>query len=375
MYRHLFSMKVFSFLFSMFSLFATSVFGQKSFTSGNGQIYAPSGERFHVHGVSWFGLETEISIFHGLWAHDIPYYVDILQQLDVNVVRIPFSAEWILHHRDAYPDVRNVWACGSCRNKTSLEILDIVIDKLAEADIKVMLDLHRLHKEFISPLWYSADGTYTEDTFFETWYYMLDRYGNKPNFFAIDLLNEPHDSATWGDGNVNTDWCAFASSAISQIESKYIDNPRWLYFVEGIGWGQWLGSALDHPVILPPSASNRLVYSPHTYGRSVTPDLTTDGKSLVAIWDDAFGSLRKAGHTICVGEWGGRMDIDSQWMNELVDYLIEINATDNFFWALNPDSGDVMGLLRDDWTTIDKEKIAIVQRLSVHKRKHLRGQR
>ena len=43
-----------------------------------------------------------------------------------------------------------------------------------------MLDLHRLHKEYISELWYSPyDDQYPSTVFFETWYKMLDRYKDR----------------------------------------------------------------------------------------------------------------------------------------------------------------------------------------------------
>ena len=35
----------------------------------------------------------------------------------------------------------------------------------------------------------------------------------------------------------------------------------------------------------------------------------------------------------------------------LVDYLIDIDQRNTFFWCLNPNSGDTGGLLQSDWTT------------------------
>lgn len=32
------------------------------------------------------------------------------------------------------------------------------------------------------------------------------RYQSAWNVFGVDLKNEPHDAATWGDGNLRTDW-------------------------------------------------------------------------------------------------------------------------------------------------------------------------
>lgn len=335
-----------------------------SFTASNGQIYAPDGTPYQVRGTSWFGFETEVSVLHGLWQHDMDFYVSKLKEIRVNTLRIPFSAEWILYKRDMYPDNGLVAGAPTCQHRKSIEILDQLFDKLEDAGIHVMLDLHRLHKEYISELWYATDtDLFTAKTFIKTWEWVLDRYGSRPNLFAVDLLNEPHGRATWGSGDRSTDWNTFAQDAIAHLEARYPD-ATWLYFVEGCAWGINLSGAINFPIKLPPSAHNRLIYSPHVYGRSVTPSI--DNSNIGALhdhWDSAFGNLRRRGATVVVGEWGGRDDLDKDWMNHLVDYLIDLNATSTYFWALNPNSADVMGVLLDDWTTLDEDKVAIMHRL------------
>lgn len=46
-----------------------------------------------------------------------------------------------------------------------------------------------------------------------------------------------------------------------------------------------------------------------------------------------------------------------------MNYLRASNITDNFFWCVNPDSGDTGGLLLNDWMTPDKNKLTLVAKL------------
>lgn len=330
----------------------------------NGSIYTDGGAPFHIRGMSWFGFETQDFVVNGLWQNPMDVYMDILQTAGVNVLRVPFSAEWILYHKDLYPYEGMVSADPEHQHTMSWHILESLFDKAAKRNIHIMLDLHRLHKEYISELWYSpTDNEYTEEGFFKTWFTMLDHFGRKPNLMAVDLLNEPHGQATWGSGNPATDWHMFAQHAIQQLQERY-PNSTWLYFVEGVSWGKQLSDVLQHPIQAPPRAQDRIVYSPHCYGKSVVPMVdATNVDALHWDWDSSFGIVRDAGYTVVTGEWGGRTDLDAEWMQHYANYLQRKNMTDNFFWSLGPNSGDVQGFLLDDWTTVDSFKADLLRQL------------
>lgn len=335
-----------------------------AWSARDGQIYDAQGDPFHIRGASWFGFETQDFVINGLWSHPMDFYVQTLQDLGVNVLRVPWSAEWILYNQDIYPYDGMVAGDPENQHSTSWEILERLFDKTEKAGIHIMLDLHRLHKEYISEVWYSpTDSLFTSDDFFSAWARVLDTLGDRPNLMAIDLLNEPHGRATWGTGDPSTDWRLFAEQAIGVLEQRYPDH-EWLYFVEGIGWGKSLTEAVQFPVLAPDSASDRLVYSPHSYGKSVVASVNPwDVTSLRQDWEVNFGQLREQGATVVVGEWGGRTDMDQEWMDHFVDYLLEKNMTDTFFWSLGPNSGDVAGILMDDWTTVDAFKQSVMKRL------------
>lgn len=327
----------------------------------DGRVFNDTGVEARLKGISWFGFETQDMAVNGLWQHPVSFYMKKVKENGFNILRIPFCSDWVLNYFDGYPYNGMVAADPECRNKKAVEIMDMVFDKADALGIGIMLDLHRLTNQYISELWYSpTDNRFTSETFFKTWFTILDRYEGRRNLIAIDLLNEPHDRATWGSNDASTDWRLFAEYAIARIEEKYPNNT-WLYFVEGVGWGKDLTKASEKPIRAPnPSAARRIVYSPHNYGASVVPSVDTDNvNGLRHDWNNLFGHLRSSGQTVIVGEWGGRTSIDSRWMTHWVEYSIENGMRNNFFWSLGPNSGDVQGFLLDDWETVDAFKAKI----------------
>ena len=310
-----------------------------------------------LRGLSWFGFETQDFVVNGLWVHPMSFYVNLLVENEINFLRIPFSAEWIYYNWDLYPYDGLVSADNENQHRKSIEILDTLVDQLEEKGIFIMFDLHRLHKEYISELWYSpTDDKFPTSVFFETWFRILDRYGNRSHLLAVDLLNEPHGSATYGNDNPSTDWRLFLESAIPQFISRY-PNSSYVFVVEGINWGHDLKLYGQYPLRLPIEASQRVVYSSHVYGKSVVE--STDTSYPPALWQEwysSFAYLRDSNKSIIIGEWGGQTTLDKYWMTLFSDYLMKMDIRDNCFWSVGPNSGDVQGWLLDDWTTIDSFK-------------------
>lgn len=333
----------------------------KTYTAVDGRLFDRQGHPLHVKGISWFGLETPDRTPNGLWVNDMAFYMDVMARDGFNIIRVPFSAQWVLYDVDAYPDEGFVQADPANQHQKSVEILDRLFDMAHARSMLVLLDLHRLNWGYISELHYDpGDGRFTSDGFLQTWFTILDRYKDHPALWGVDLLNEPHGRATWGTQDPSTDWRAFADVAIREIEARYPD-AFWLYLVEGIEWGKQLSGAESAPLVFP---THRVAYSAHNYGRSVVPGVNTwDTEGLYRDWDAHFGFLRQQGHAVVVGEWGGRTDIDSDWMQVFVAYLRERNMTDTCFWSLGPNSGDVAGYMLDDWTSVDEFKRGVIHDL------------
>lgn len=336
----------------------------KPWTTRATDIYWGS-EKVALKGISWFGFETPDFVVNGIWEHDMDFYFQTMKTLNINAIRIPFSAEWIYYNADLYVDNDNVRADPACQHKKAIEILDMVFDKALQNNMVILLDLHRLHKEYISELWYSpSDDQYPTSVFFATWFWMLDRYMDRPNLMGIDLLNEPHGQATFGSGDPSMDWKLFIEDAVPRIMSRYPERS-FLVFVEGINWGHTFADYEYHPINLPPLAMKQIVFSPHVYGNSVVPQTSHDPAVLRSQWDYDFGFLALEHQKALVpGEWGGKTEIDQDWMQTFADYLNARSIASNFLWSLGPNSGDVAGLLLDDWTTLDGFKVGILKQMT-----------
>lgn len=323
------------------------------------------GQEVALKGTSWFGFETPDFVVNGLWQHSIDEYMAILKRDQFNVLRVPFSAEWIHYQFDIVPSQGILTADPSLQGKRSIEILDLLFQKCQEAGIFILLDLHRLHKEYISELWYSpSDGMYPSEVFFDTWTRILDRYANQSNLLGIDVLNEPHGRASWNNGDPSTDWGLFLKDAVPRINSRYPQN-QWLYFMEGVQWGHDFQGYPGSASLFPAEVIPRIVFSPHVYGHSVVPNTPDDPYSLHNLWDKSYGFLwhQYPDQVVIPGEWGGRVNLDADWMNHFIDYLHSHNTVHSIFWSLGPNSGDVAGYLLDDWTTVDGFKQQVITRL------------
>jgi len=351
---------------------ATTCSSSFEFTSENGQLNV-NGIPFVLKGASWFGYETSNNVFHGLWARDYRDLLDFLKNNGFNGIRVPFYLELVLN--DAKPNSITFYQMNAdLQNLTSLQVLDKVVAAAAERGILIMLDLHSfLPGTFMEDgLWYNAG--HPESEVLKGWDVLINRYADAWNVVAFDLKNEPW-GTTWG-GSSTTDWQA-ASSRIANHIMSTPKGSKFLVFVEGTAsspacaqncfWGENLQGALTTPVNI--SHPKKLVYSPHCYGPSVAVQPYFSDPSfpanMPAIWDAHWGTVnKKTGNAVVLGEWGGQLAApDSVWLKAFVDYLLQRGLTSQFFWCLNPDSGDTGGLLDYDWKTPVQGKLDLLKTL------------
>jgi len=350
---------------------ASSCAATLDFTTTQGRLYA-NGALFNLKGVSWFGFDTSNNVVHGLWAQDYRFLLQFVKNNSFNAIRIPFYLELMLN--DAKPSSINFYQMNQdLEGLSSLQVLDKIIAAAADIGLLIMLDLHSFQAGTFmqDSLWY--DATHPESRVFSTWDKIVSRYANQWNVVALDLKNEPW-GTTWNTGIQGTDWDAAAARIGNHIHSQP-GGDKFLIFVEGDSksppcacfWGENLQGVRTAPVKL--TKNEKLVYSPHCYGPSVAFqeyfNATNFPKNMPSIWDAHFGFVPGlTGNAIVTGEWGGSVSgQNGVWMNAFVDYLIALNATDNFFWCLNPDAGDTGGLLNYDWKTPDTDKLDLLLRL------------
>jgi aryl-phospho-beta-D-glucosidase BglC (GH1 family) len=254
------------------------------------------------------------------------------------------------------------------QGKKPIEILDILIQQAGARGLRIILDRHRPDANAQSALWYTAQ--YSEQRWIADWTMLATRYRNNSTVVGFDLHNEPNNPATWGDGNMMTDWRAAAERAGTAIQAVH---PDILIIVEGVqevnGQYYWNGGNLlaagSAPVQLPTAA--RVVYSPHDYPASVygQPWFSAANypNNLPGVWDMYWGYLVKQNLApVWIGEYGTKLQTssDTMWLTSLVSY-IKTYQLNTAFWCWNPDSGDTGGILQDDWLNVNQNKIDAIK--------------
>ena len=336
-----------------------------NFEAKNGILL--NGTKFSLKGCNWFGFETETHSPHGLWQVSLESLLDLLQKYKFNALRVPFSAELALGLDTIKPTAINYSVNPSLQGLTAGKLFDRLVAECKKRGILVMPDLHRMvGTGQITELWY--EGSWTEAKIVEAWSKLVNRYKNEPFVFAADIKNEPHGKATWG-GPKETDWAA-AAERIGNALLKI--NPRLLIFVEGTDkttkWGSFWGGNLEgvatRPIKL--AVANRLVFSPHVYGWDVYQmnyfKEANFPQNMPAIWDQQWGYLAKSGQTVCVTEWGGRAvpgTPDNKWHGAFSKYLLTNNVP-SFYWVVNENSQDTLGIVDTDWKTPIKYKFDFI---------------
>ena len=163
-----------------------------------------------LRGTNWAGFQSHGCPNHLTWHTFEDYLSRLVDDLEMNFVRLPLSAEWINGNL-----VAENYICGEYRHWSTLQVLDDALGRLAARGVFVMLDLHTLHSDCNGALWCDANNcgaadavcnTENEQPTFDAWQVLAQRYCSYPNVIMADLFNEPHGPANWGGGNNGTDW-------------------------------------------------------------------------------------------------------------------------------------------------------------------------
>jgi len=341
-------------------------------TTRGADIVTAKGEDAPIHGLNWFGLETEIAVPHGLWARNWRTNMDDVRDLGFNALRIPFSGD-LVTTRGGTPSGVDLGLNPDLAGLNGLEILDAVVGYADRIGLRILLDYHRSTPGSGpngSGLWF-GEG-WSEEDVVAAWRFMGERYRDEPAVIGADLVNEPF-GGTWGDGS-KIDWAAAAErigNAVLEVA------PHWLIVVEGISeyedeaywWGGNLQGVADRPVVI--DRPEQLVYSAHDYPASVHPQpWFFDGSDHVETFRRNWGFIVEEGIApVLVGEWGSFLATaeDLRWADALADYLASLDIP-WMWWSLNPNSADTGGLFEDDWRTVRPEVTDLLDRFLVDTR-------
>jgi endoglucanase len=336
-------------LFGSFILFSLLNLVLSKFTIDTNQILF-NNEPISIRGISWYGFETELRVVEGLGEHSMDWYIDLLKELKFNAIRIPFSVQLMHYEPTAIPARNNTKMDPSLYNLRCSKILEILVQKCQDNGIAVLLDCHVLKIKQPHPLWYLQNDTkYSEEILFENWGNMITTFENNSNIIGIELINEPHDIATYGSGNISTD----VDSMIKRFLDTFPNTP--LVFIDGIAWG----SEFRNITSLDP---NRIVYAPHLYGPTLAPLTSYSLEYITWRFNLLFGFLISK-HPVVITEWGINPKTDMDWVINFILYMQNNNLSSAFFWSLNPIGKDIQGLL-DDWNTVDQTRFKFIEQLT-----------
>jgi endoglucanase len=348
--------------------------GGTGYTASGGKLFK-DGSEIRLFGLNWFGLETSNHVLHGLWTgRPLAEFLADFKSKGFNALRFPVSPETI------NPGFPITGGPGVGEDFTALSgkdgraALEYALAKAQAAGMFVLVDFHTCNPAQLgsglpgSPI---ACSGYSLDKWLADLRTLATLSRTFTNMVGIDLTNEPH----------LLTWSAWANLVSQGGQAVLAVNPNVAIWVEGVGnastnggfAANWGGNLVEAAAI-PGIPANRLVFSPHTYGPSVAVlNYFSDPSypaNMPGIWDTLYGHLVGQGFTVVAGEFGGRYTTsstpgqnDKLWQDSYVTYLINKGTKSNFYWAVNPNSGDTGGVLLDDWRTWNNDKLLLLQRL------------
>jgi endoglucanase len=330
-------------------------------------IVDAAGHPVRLTSVNWYGFDQKEYVAGGLDHAPLATIVREIQQLGVNSVRLPWANE-TLERNPVVPDYA-VKANPLFRGRHAMDVMDAVIDALAQAHIMVVLDNHVSRADWCctetdgNGLWYNAD--YPESKWLADWQTIVRHYKRQPWVIGADLRNELRSGAAWGGPDPKLDWHAAAERGGNAVLAA---NPRLLIMVESPDYSTNFTGFDRLPVVL--KVKQRLVYSPHAYNIDGHPFSGYD--ELKQAYDARAGFLLHSEPAVplCVGEFGTCQTLDcgtnSDWFVMFIRYLKE-NHLAWSYWALNGtqssgesrkyDSVETYGLLSPDYQHFAAPKI------------------
>jgi len=398
-------------------ILSSNVANAVGYYASGGKIYNPDGRELIVRGINHFGFNAGSANRINTSQYVAPTYLmpmymwqvtwksqlQHIKDLGFNAIRVPFGPD-VIHETRAVDSFQYIGPNTDLVGKRPLEVLDLWMAEASRLGLYIMLDYHGVSGTRLYSTWFMHDPNelnliynnqeYSENDWIRDLTFLVNRYRNFSNVFAVDLFNEPNSVVRWDRGDVGFDALfgvdrrmGYWRPAVERASRAVLAvNPNVLIFVQGmdnnygvagaptnvpINYGESFFPLRSMPLNIP---ADKLVLSPHTYGPSCYVKESFHAvnfpANLAADWEILFGQFSTE-HPIIIGEWGGRYGVDGdpayrlkdiQWQNTLVDYLISKGIKSSFYWAYTPNSGDVGGILADD-LSVREDKMALLRRL------------
>jgi aryl-phospho-beta-D-glucosidase BglC (GH1 family) len=261
---------------------------------------------------------------------------DLMKEMGVNVVRIPYTMEWIYN-----PDY--------------LSKIDCQIQWCKERSIYVILDMHRPnHRSQQSFPW-------NETAWINQWLFLAERYKEEPTVIGFDLFNEPHD----------VDWVKWKNTAERAAKAIHKVNPNLLILIQGVGWGWDIAGAQTNPV-----NETNIVYSPHIYPYPLS-HMEWSYAYKKGDYERGYQLLRDYIKSnwepiltnniapILVGEFGTPVfdEHNLRWMKDLLEIMHELEISYTCWVFYGSDKPRDCALLKPDWKTFQPQTKILIEYL------------
>lgn len=272
-----------------------------------------------IKGISIYGLETPLQDFVCSWEHPVDYYIQELHYLGFDVIRLPYSHEYV--------------------QRGDLSKMDAFMESSDRHNVKVVLDLHRIWNSHQGP---DPEEGVTLDQIINTWKTLLHRYSHYQGLIGHNAFNEYQ--------GINITYLVdYHTKIFNAIEQEF--PGRFIHFACGYLWsGNLRNFSLEH---LP--YHDKIIYSVHKYVFSGTGNESD--------WEESFGTVFPPSKLV-IGEWGWKQQDpkEVEWATRFISYLKRKGIRDTGFWTL-AHSGDTDGIYFDDCENINWPKYDLLKTL------------
>ena len=139
--------------------------------------------------------------------------LDQIAQAGFNTLRLPFSNQ--LFDPSSKPQGIDYKLNPDLKGLSGLALLDRIIQGAGSDGLKVILDRHDTSADTRPALWYTDQVP--QARWLQDWVTLAQHYRGNATVIGADLASEVHGPATWGDGNLRTDWRLAAGEAGNAI--------------------------------------------------------------------------------------------------------------------------------------------------------------
>ncbi len=347
----------------------------KWYTSGGILFYESL--PFWLKGINFHGMESDCRVPHGLWKNSLTSYLDVLQNMSFNAIRVPLSYEIM---SDFTTPVNNDCLTADTRyyGSSTKDFLTSFLDECHQRGIFILLDLHTIGS-VITPLPWTDQVS--EDQVIDAWVNTVRIFGSHSAVMGIEIKNEPHGECTLSQ------FVDHSVRVIRAIEDR-TDYDR-LYFVSGVQKGQldynnpWGGTyegsgaesgLASQQQLVDLNTTSRIVVCPHIYGPDVRGVVAMSDTWMT--FDRRFGFIRDLPAPwnempVIPTEVGGNLvpgTDDFAYFVSYRGYMQNRNfSAGSFWWTFPETSADTGGLLTGDaWVNVDSNKAGFLESMQPH---------